>query len=86
MRIKHTDWEIYKVYNCIPMESELFKNIERWYAYKHFKTKQGAMQSIKRIKEKNKEGISSKLKFKIIWAPTPFAAEEDCIEIYNELK
>ena len=86
MRIKHTDWEIYKTYSCLPNESELFKDTERWFVYKHFKTKQAAMKSIKKFKEKHKEGIESKLKFKIIWAPMPFANKEDCIEVYNEMK
>lgn len=83
MRIKHTSNETYKVYSYLPCKSELFKDIKRWYPYKHYSTKQSALASIKRAKEKH-NSIGNKLIWKIVWCPYPFAAEKECITIYNE--
>lgn len=84
MRIKHTPNETYKVYSYLPCKGELFKHIKRWYPYKHYRSKQSALNAIKRIKEENKELFARDLIWKIIWSPYPFASDEECIEVYNE--
>jgi len=84
MRIKHTVNESYKVYSYLPCKGELFKDVKRWYPYKHYRTKQGAINAIKRFKQDSKYSYSSELVFKIIWSPYPFAGEDECIVVYNE--
>lgn len=83
MRIKHTPNEVYRVYSYLPCKSELFKNVKRWYPYKHYRTKQGAINALKRIKQDGKY-YSSELIFKIVWSPYPFASDDECVVVYNE--
>lgn len=83
MRIKHTINEVYKVYYYLPCKSELFKDVKRWYFYKNYHTKQGAINAIKRYKQSGKY-YASDLIFKIIWSPYPFASESEDIIVYNE--
>lgn len=84
MRIKHTSNEIYKVYSYLPCKGELFKDIKRWYPYKHYSTKQGALSAIKRVKEKYNDRSVKDLIWKIVWAPYPFASDEQCVTVYTE--
>lgn len=84
MRINHTAHETYKVYSYLPCNSELFNNIKRWYPFKHYSSKQSALSAIKRFKLKHEEGIEKGLIFKIVWAPYPFANDDECIIVYNE--
>lgn len=86
MRIKHTPNESYKVYSYLPCKGELFKDIKRWYPYKHYSTKQSALSAIKRAKEKYKNAIEKDLIWKIVWSPYPFASDEQCITVYTEEK
>lgn len=83
MRIKHTPNEIFRVYYYLPCKSELFKNVKRWYPYKHFFTKQGAINSIKRYKQSGKYRAHEVI-FKIVWSPSPYASESEDIIVYNE--
>lgn len=55
-------YTIFKVYSALNCHSDLFKDIYRWYPYKHFSSKQAALNSIKRFREKN----SADLVFKIV--------------------
>lgn len=84
MRIRHTASESYKVYNYLPCTSVLFKDVKRWFPYKHFATKQSALAAIKRIKVKYQNCIEKDLIWKIVWSPYPFASDEECITVYNE--
>lgn len=84
MRIKHTPNESYKVYNYLTCKSELFKNVRRWYPYKHYSSKQSALTGIKNAKEKYKDRIGNELIWKIVWSPYPFAADDECITVYTE--
>lgn len=84
MRINHTTTEIYKVYSYLPCKGELFKDVKRWYPYKHYSTKQGALSAIKRLKEKFKDSNFNDFVYKIVWSPYPFASDEECVTIYTE--
>ena len=84
MRIKHTPNEIYKVYSYLPCKSELFKSLKRWYPYKHYRTKQAALNAIKRFKENDKYSYSKDMIFKIVWSSSPFAPVSEDIIVYNE--
>ena len=82
MRIKHTPNESYMVYSYLPCRGELC-----WYPYKHYRSKQSALNAIKRIKDDNKELSSVReLVWKIVWSPYPFASDEECVTIYTEEK
>ena len=84
MRIKHTPTETYKVYSYLPCKGKSFKDIKRWYPYKHYASKTSALRAIKRIKEQGKGMYDKDLIWKIIWSPYPFAPDEKCIAVYNE--
>lgn len=81
-RIKHTDREVYKLYSCLPCRFELSKGVKRWFFYKSYKTKSSALNKIKSYKAS--ENANNDLIFKIVWCPYPFAAEEYCVDVYNE--
>lgn len=85
MRIKHTPNESYKVCSYLPCKGELFKDVKRWFPYRHYATKQSALAAIKRIKENNKDDkFGKELIWKIVWCPYPFASNEECITVYTE--
>ena len=87
MRIKHNKSfvESYKVYSYLPCRSELYSGIKRWFFCKSYFSKQTAKQFIAKYKRMHQNSsIENRLIFKIVWCPYPFAAEEDCVEVYNE--
>lgn len=84
MYIKHTKTEIYKVYSYLPCKGSSFKDIKRWFPFKHFRSKQAALNAIKRFKVKHAGQFDGDLLFKIVWSPSPFASVDDDIIVYNE--
>lgn len=57
---------IYKVYSCLKNQSDLFKDVYRWYPHKHFRTKQAALNNIKNFRSKHLDDISQRIIFKIV--------------------
>lgn len=58
---------IFKVYSCLKNDSELFKDVFRWYPYKHFRSKQSALNHIKNFRSKNSDSsYAKKIIFKIV--------------------
>ena len=84
MRIKHRPNEFFAVASMWQGESVLFKDVERWYPFKHYRTKQSALNAVKRLKEKHKPEYG-KLYFKIVYNPYPFCSDDEKIDVYNEL-
>lgn len=83
MRIKHRPNEFYAVYSMWQGDSVLYKDIERWYVWKHYSTKQAAMNAIKKLKEKREPNFG-KLYFKIVWNAYPFCSDDEKVVVYNE--
>lgn len=79
--IKHTPNETYNVYSCIRINNS---GIKIWYPYKHYRSKQAAINAIKKFKEKNSGNeFVEKMIFKILWCPYPFASDKECIKIWE---
>lgn len=57
---------IFKTYSCLKNESESFKNIYRWYPYKHFRSKQAALNNFKNWRSKHNDPMSKRIIFKIV--------------------
>lgn len=87
MRINHTPYELYRVFYLLPCKSDLFKDVKRWYYYKGYSTKQGALNAMKRLKNSDKFYPNEwDLIFKIVWCPYPLADEDKCILVYSDEK
>lgn len=83
MRIKHTAREYYSLQSCYLGKSELFKNVRRWYMYKHYHSKSAALKALSTLKEKRAAECKD-LIWQIRWYPHPFADYEDSICVYTE--
>ena len=57
---------IFKTYFCLKNESELFKDVYRWYPYKHFRSKQAALNNFNNWRSKHTDPISQRIIFKIV--------------------
>lgn len=86
IRIKHRPNESYAVYTCLLNQGVLFKDVKRWYPYKHFRSKQAALKAIARYKEKSIGKSVGRLIYKIVWNPYPFCDDSEKICVYNEDK
>lgn len=84
IRIKHRPNEYYAVYTCLLSQGVLFKDVRRWFPYKHFRSKQAALKAIERYKEKSVGKIEERLIYKIVWNPYPFCNENETVVVYSE--